>query len=209
MAFPIVFVWFLIGIFIFRHHLRKSSKAQEEVTAAFWKKEEESLVVRKKELVEDDYIHPGLTEDDLKDEAYYKSMDAQNLYRYVTYLKEVMAKPMVNFEHTSNADLRLSYGTANLTIIEAYEENYNAYIATLFKLGKGLHEAGDDSLAITLLNEGIRCGTDNRQHYLLLAQIHKAANDDQAINALYQKAEGLHSLTKGALLKALDQLRQS
>lgn len=206
MAFPIVFIWFLIAIFIFRHHLRKNSKAQESVTKAFWTKEESSLVVRKKALNSEDYVQIHLTEYDLKDQAYYEKIGVPELYRRSLHLREVIQQPMVNFQHVTNTDLRLTYGTAMITVIEQCEDNYVAYVTTLYKMGKKLIEVGEADFGCFLLEEGINVGTDNRQHYLALATHYKEVGNTRALEGLLNRASSLESLTKDALLKELGEM---
>lgn len=209
MAFPIVFIWFLIAIFIFRHHLRKNSKAQESLTNAFWEKEESSLVVRKKDLAPEDYIHPTLTADAFRDLDYYKAHHIENQFRHAEYLTQLLEQPMVNFQHTTNTELRLHYGTAMITAIEAYENSFLAYTNTLFQLAKAVLEAGDHAFALLLLEEGIQVGTDNRGHFLLLAKIYKDNGEKEKLAQLLQKAKSLQSLTKEALLRDLIQLLEA
>ena len=206
MAFPVVFLWFVLAILIFRHHLRKNTKAQDEASRAFWKKEEASLVVRKKALEPEEYIHPTLTTDDLKGEAYYNKLGKTQLLRHEVYLHEILQLDMVNFSHMTNTDLRINFGTAMLTIIEKNENNYTAYITTLYKLAKGVYEAGDLNYACKLLEEGVGVGTDNRQHILLLAEIYLKLDNREAFDNLYSVAESNQSLTKKALLESLDEM---
>jgi len=203
---PLLYIWTIIAFFVFHHHLRKNAKVQEDVTKAFWQKEESSLVVRKKELAEEDYLHPSLTLDQLKGEDWYKALGQSGLYRYEQHLKELLDKAMVNFQHMSNTDLRLTFGTANLTVISDYEENWNSYLTTLYTLGKKLLETGETDYGIQLLEEGVRMGTDNRYHFLLLGQHYKATKNQQAFEDLVVRASSLESLTKTALLKALEEL---
>ena len=205
-SFPVVFIWFLIAIFIFRHHMRKNDKTQEKVSSAFWNKEQSSLVVRKKELAPEDYVEIHLTDEDLKDQAYYDNLGHSELYRQDTYLRDLIKKPMVNFQHTTNTDLRLTYGTAMITVIESYEITYNAYITTLYRMGETLMTAGDDEFACKLLEEGIVVGSDNRKLYLLLANFYKKNGYIKELQLLIDKANDLKSLTKNLLIKELTEL---
>lgn len=205
-SFPVVFIWFLIAIFIFRHHMRKNTKAQEQVTHAFWKKEESSLVVRKKDLSPEDYLHPTIRDEDLKDETFYLDLGMPEIYRQELYLKELLSTKMVNFQHITNTDLRLMYGTAMIKVIEGYEDNWNAYINTLYLIGNKLIDTKAHLYGAKLLEEGLTIGTDNRAHFLLLAKYYKEQGKTQALEQLIVKATHLQSLTKDALLKELNDL---
>ncbi|PKM67216.1 MAG: hypothetical protein CVU95_07905 [Firmicutes bacterium HGW-Firmicutes-2] len=207
MAFPIFFVWFLIGLFIFRHHLRKNTKIDDAIHNAFWKKEASSLVVRKRNLDPKDYIQPSLSSDVLMDQAFFNRIEAPDLYRQQKYLMELSQKPMVNFQGLDNADVRLKYGTATITAIETYENNFIQYIKTLHNLAQGLMAVGQEDLARLYLEEGIAVGSDIRGNFTLLATIYKKHQQQDAINHLYEIAKDLNTLTKNKLLTELDQIK--
>lgn len=173
---------------------------------AFWHKEETSLVVRKRALTQEDYVHPQLTEDTKKTDEFFETIQAPSLLRQQHLVYELLHKPMVNFQNLDNADIRLQFGTATLTAIEAYEENYTLYIKTLFVLGKGLYEAECFDEAKVYLEEGIHMGTDIKAHYMLLADLYLMNNDQNSLASLYEHAKDLQSLTKNALLSDLEKL---
>lgn len=206
MTFPILFVWFLIGIFIFRHHLRKNSKTEDAAHEAFWKKEASSLVVRKRDLDPKDYIKTSLSSNLLMDQDFFDRIQAPELYRQQKYLYDLSQKPMVNFQNLDNADVRLQFGTATITIIEAYENNYIQYIKTLHTLAQGLLAVDQEDLARQYLEEGIAVGTDIKGNYTLLATIYKKHQQQDPITNLYNIAKDLKTLTKTQLLKELDQI---
>lgn len=199
-----MFIWFLIAIFIFRHHMRKNDKAQEKVSDSFWTKEKSSLVVRKKDLDESDYLQPSLNPDQLRPETYYDDIDASVLAKNQQYLRKLIAMKMVNFSHMSNTDIRLAYGTAMMTTIEAYEDNYSNYIRTLNTLGTELHIRGENDYAELFLKEAIHIGSDIQKTYLALGEILLQRNDLPALEALTEKARTLNSLTKDALVNHLE-----
>lgn len=206
MAFPIMFIWFLIAIFIFQHHLRKSSKANDAASKSFWDKEQSSLVVRKKDLEATDYLHPTLDPETLVDESYFKQLACPELFRHQEYLRTLIPLKMVNFQTMTNADLRLAYGTAMMPTIEVYEENYHNYIRTLLTLAEGLLDVEDNTLATLYLEEGIHMGSDIKHHYLLLASIYDKNQNYSALTDLIDKAKDLTTLTKDALVKELESL---
>lgn len=206
MTFPVLFIWFLIAIFLFRHHMKKDTKLNERASQTFWKKEQASLVVRKQSLNEEDYVKPSLDPIYFMDEAYYLEHHKPELLRYQTQIEGLLKEPMVNLSHMSNTDVRLTYGTAMITTIEAYETNYNHYIKALYALGKGFYELGNQPLAKAYLEEGIHVGTDIKSHFMLLAEIYLNEKEPSKINDLIEKAQNLHSLTKNSLVHTLQDL---
>lgn len=205
-SFPILFVWFLIAIFVFRHHMRKNSKRQDEVTKTFWEKERESLSVRRKSLSEEDYIHPKLDKGLFKEDVFYNALNKPGLIRYQKQLEHLLEQQMVNFSHMSNTDLRLQFGTAILTTIERLEDNYNQYIRCLYLMAQGLHDADETTLAKAYLEEGVRIGSDIKDHYMLLASMYQKENDKVALDDLKAHAKKLQSLTKDSLVRELEEL---
>lgn len=206
MTFPILFVWFIIGVFIFRHHLRKGSKMEDAAHDAFWKKEASSLVVRKRNLDPNDYIQTSLSSQHILDQDFFNRIQAPDLYRQQKYLFDLSQKPMVNFQTLDNAEVRLKFGTATITDIEAYENNFIQYIKTLYTLAQGLMAAGQEDLARLYLEEGVAVGSDIRGNYTLLATIYKMHQQQDAIANLYEIAKNLSSLTRTKLLQELDDI---
>lgn len=205
-SFPILFVWFLIAIFIFRHHMRKSQMAQEKSTNAFLDKEASSLVVRKKQLEEEDFLHPRLKIHDFPTQEFYAQHALEHLEGYGQAAIQQISKPMVNFSHTTNTDLRLKYGTATITTIETYEEYYNIYIQSLYMLGKGLMAEGFNDLSAIFLEEAVAMGSDNRMVYLDLANHYVNKHMADSYKELYERAKSLDSLTKTSLLNSLESI---
>lgn len=206
MHFPVVFIWFLLAIFIFRHHLRKNSKISEKSSKTFWEKEESSLVVKKHPLTDNDYIIPTLSNDVKRGQTFFDDLGLPALFRQQTYVFSLIDQPMVNFQTLSNADLRLKFGTATLTSIEAYEDNYTQYVQQLFSIAKILYDTNQILLATSYLEEGVTIGSDIKEHYLLLAKIYCSNNSTNRLMSLLDKARTLNSLTSPSLVIALEDL---
>lgn len=204
MHIPVIFIWFIIAILLYHHHLRKRFKVDDDINKAFWEKEASSLVVRKKNIDEAHYLHPQLSKQIIKDQAFFDGINQSDLYYHQTFLFDHLDATMVNFQNLTNSDIRLQFGTANITLIETYEENYTLFIKSLYSLGKGLIEAKEDALALIYLEEGIRLGTDIRAHFILIATLYHKQHNSKAINQLYEQAKTLQSLTKSALLTELE-----
>lgn len=101
-------------------------------------------------MAKEDYIVSRLDESYLRDQSFFDGLGKANLYRQQKYLFTLLNKKMVNFSHMTNTDLRLHYGTATLTSIENYEDNYNNFIKTLYILSSELMEVGETELAVAI-----------------------------------------------------------
>lgn len=183
--------------------MRKDSKINDKASKSFWDKEKASLEVRRKSLEPDDYILPSLDLSIQKHQEFFDGLGKSDLMRQQTYLLGLVTRPMVNFSHLSNTDLRLQYGAAALKEIEDYEDNYNNYIKTLYTLAKELMDSGEKDLASIYMEEGLRINTDIRKHYILAAKYYDSIQSYHKINELINQAEQLHLLTKNALVEEL------
>lgn len=205
-SFPIVFVLFLIFTFIWQHHLHKNSRQHDRLKEAFWKKEEASLVVRKKIIPADLYYHPNLTGLDFIIPSYISQEQKHHFLQLKRQLIESASQPMLSFPHTSNTDLRLTYGTANISLIESAENNYNHFLNLLFNYAKWMNENDRPNEAIVALEECIRLDSEVSSHYFLLADLYSTLKKTDSLLTLHQKATSLECLTKDKIIRYLESL---
>lgn len=121
----------LIFIAVLTYHLRKSDRAQEEVDHAFWEREQRANHTPKKDIESLDYII-------IPSEKFptILSSDSEKT------LQELAGKRMIDFTDMTNTDLKLEYGTANITILTEYETDYVTCLTTLPVYCKELEDAG-------------------------------------------------------------------
>lgn len=207
MGIPMIFVLFLIFLFIFQYHLRKSDRLAKESTKKFWAKEEASMFSRKSPIEPEQYIKPQIENFPKKTLEYFKELNYEKLYSIQENCFYLATQPMLNFSNILNSDLRLKYGSANLQLIEAYENNYNQYLHNLYHLGKGYYELNQYNEAVIILEEGIRVNTDISEHIILLATLYCNYKDSEKFNTLYNKVLSFNSLTKNKIIYRLDELK--
>ncbi len=206
MAFPSFFIIFIILVVLFQYHLRKNMRIEEQAKEKFWQKEKESLIVRKKNFSQEDYIKipddnlpldkvPDFSQSDL---MYYKQLIHQ--------LHQLEPLDKMNFSHLSNTDIRLQFGTANQTIIQNNETNYNNYLQVLGKLAKLYLDNNDRDMAQGILERCIAMKSDYRDHFMGLASLYADTGRRQALEDLIQKAESLESPLKKGLTQSLKSL---
>lgn len=113
---------------------------------------------------------------------------------------------ILNLTGISNTELRLTYGTANLDPLTAYDQNFTTLIRALQKWGTLLASAGKQKDAVTVLSYAVSIGSDIAATYALLARLYKEQGDYHKIEELKESAEALTTLMKPSILRDLEQI---
>ena len=136
MKFPFLASFILLCIFL-NLNMRRVSRKTEEREEDFWARESESNNVRKKSLENLDYIHIPF---DLL--PFGTAGDDQILQSAEEELTALRDEKIVNLTGITNTDLKLEYGTANITPLTQYDQNYTALVCALQKWGQQLYDLG-------------------------------------------------------------------
>lgn len=202
MKFPI-FASLIVFILWLGYEISKAGKKNEEAENAFWEKENQANSVRKKSLEHLPYVHFPF--DRLPTEESFLNA-GRPIPESLEILKSLQDKQMVNLNGISNTDLKLTYGTANITILSEYDANYEIFSKNIYELAKQLDDAGRTGEALFLLEETLVYGTDISGHYKLLARIYQRNEQMDNILMLREKASQLTSLTREPILAFLDDI---
>jgi tetratricopeptide (TPR) repeat protein len=197
---PIVFILILCTIVFLHLSISKSNRKMQQEKESFWNKENQANSIRRTDITGLDYIKIPIENLPFIETTNDELLNMQNL------IKTLSQKSILNLTGLSNTDLKLKYGTANITFLSECDNNFTLLIQTLVKWGSYLYENGKTSEAIRVLEYGIACNTDISKNYILLANIYKERNTPEKIHHLYQVAESLNSLTKETIIKALNEL---
>ena len=197
MKFPFL-ASFLVFVIWLTYELHKSNKEEANFLEEFWKKERESNSVRKKSLDGLDYITIPFERLPMD-----TATDNEEIREIHDKLHRLSTEKIVNLTGISNTDLKLTYGTANITPLTAYDQNYTLLVSTLHSWGSLLYKEGYVPQARQVLEYGIEIGTDVSGNYKLLAQIYKDEGNAEGLRTLSEKAENLNSLMKAPILNAL------
>lgn len=174
---------------------KKSSKAMEQ---SFWTREREANSVRRKPLNSLDYIHIPL------DKLPFDILaDDPNIAEYQILIRDLSSQPIVNLTGYSNTDLKLEYGTANITVLSEYDQNYTVLVRTLQQWADILYDAGYVEEARVLMEFAVSTGTDISRTYYKLADIYTASGDIFQIEHLITQAENLRTSTKNTIVRTL------
>jgi len=200
------FTSFIILVLITQLAIRRSDSKAQKSEEEFWERERRANSTRKKSLENLNYIYIpmdrlpfGVTEGNDEILSCEKS------------IKNLSDKKIVNFTGMSNTDLKLEYGTANITSLSNYDQNYTVLVTTLQKWAKELYNAGFYKEATTILEFSVSTRSDVTASYRLLCDMYRTklglSKDEmqKKIDALVPIAESLNSLSKSQILESLNQ----
>jgi hypothetical protein len=185
--------------------MRRVSRKVEEKEEAFWEKELRSNSVRKKSLDDLEYVHipvdllPFGTADD--------NTILQSAEDELLALKD---EKIVNFTGITNTDLKLEYGTANITVLSQYDQNYTAMVIALQKWGQELYNQCRYEDAQKVLEFAMRTRTDISGTYKILIDMYKTklgyneAKIQEKLEAMLPIAKNLNALSRQQILTLIN-----
>ena len=203
MKFPIL-ASIIIVAFFFNISMRRVSRKEEARELSFWEKERKSNNVRKKSLENLDYI--SIPTNVLPFGTSNNNPELENFEQEVLALKD---EKIVNLTGITNTDLKLEYGTANITQLSLYDQNYTSLVRALQNWGKALYDEGRYEDATKVLEFAVKTRSDITATYKLLIDMYKtklllsAPEIEQKLNSLIPIADNLNSLSRLTILKLL------
>ena len=203
MKFPFLASFILLCIFL-NFRMRRVSRKAEEREEKFWETELKSNNVRKKSLESLEYVH--IPFDLLPFGSAGDNTVLQSAEDELTALKD---EKIVNLTGISNTDLKLEYGTANITPLTQYDQNYTALVCSLQKWGQELYNQGRFEDATAVLEFAVKTRTDITGTYRLLVDMYRTklglseAEIQKKIDGLIPIAKTLNSLSRITILKML------
>lgn len=186
---------FITFCLVLTYYIRKSDASQQKVEDEFWEKERLANTVRKQDISKLDYIT-------IPFEKIPQKLDTLTEKK----LFALTDKPMLNLTGISNTDLKLQYGTANITILSEYDANFIEFVSLLPEYANELIEAGFEDTAVLLLEFAIDCNADSRKIYSQLMNLYLTNQQSEKIDMLWKASENLPELTKKAVQKDLSSM---
>lgn len=179
---------------------RRQKKVSAEQEESFWERERRANSVRRKSLDDLNYITIPL-------ETFPTHILQQDrvVMECIEILESLTSQKIVNFTGYSNTDLKLEYGTANISLLSEYDQNFTVLVRTLQKWADVLLEAGHIKEACILMEYAVNIGTDISRTYDKLAQYYSSQGDSDSIERLKHMAGKLHSSNKDIILRHLNQ----
>ena len=184
---------------------RRTTRKTEEREEAFWEREQRSNEVRKKSLDSLEYIHIPI--DLLPFGTAEEDEYLQECENEVLALKD---EKIVNLTGIPNTDLKLEYGTANITVLSQYDQNYTVLVCALQKWGQALYDRGRYEDAAKVLEFAARTRSDITATYRTLADLYRTklglneSEIQKKIDGLIPIAKNLNALSRNTILKILE-----
>ncbi len=195
---------FLASLFVFLlvlgRVLKKNTRTMENEEQSFWQKERAANSVRKKPLDDLEYISIPLAQ--LPTDVHKEDSVVQECIEILSTLKDCK---VVNLTGITNTDLKLTYGTANITALTEYDQNYTLLVTTLQKWANQLYALGDIASAETILEYAVGIRSDVTKTYLMLAEIYEKQGSSQRIQELVNAAEKLTTPSGKIILRKLQE----
>lgn len=201
---------------------KRHSKMEKSMKDAFWKREEEANHTRRKSLDNLPYITIPLEELPLACHITDDTADVRNTddaadvrntgdaaaneaisEECKEILRSLSTQKIVNLTGYTNTDLKLSYGTANITCLTEYDQNYTLLVSTLQKWAEALYRGGAKKECRQVLEYAVSVGTDVSHTYFLLADLYDEEGENDLKCSLIEKASGLSSLSSKVIVRTL------
>lgn len=201
---------------------KRHSKMEKSMKDAFWKREEEANHTRRKSLdnlpyitippeelplachITDDIADVRNTDDtaDVRNTGDTAANEAIS-EECKEILRSLSTQKIVNLTGYTNTDLKLSYGTANITCLTEYDQNYTLLVSTLQKWAEALYRGGAKKECRQVLEYAVSIGTDVSHTYFLLADLYDEEGESDLKCSLIEKASGLSSLSSKVIVRTL------
>ena len=197
-------ILFLASLFlffwVFCRQMKRHTRSLQEEQQSFWQRERSANSVRKKPL--DDLNSITIPLDRLPLNSHIADETIADCISTLTILSE---RKIVNLTGITNTDLKLAYGTANITVLTEYDQNYTLLVTTLQKWADALYALGDTQGTTTLLEYAVSIGSDVSKTYSLLASIYDENNQLSSITALKESAGKLTSSSGKIIVRKLEE----
>lgn len=198
-----IFASFPIICLLFSFALRNARRKEQDIDREFWDRERRANFTRKKPLDDLEYI--TIPEELLTMKPDVMSGELQSC---LDDLNDLSSAKIVNLTGYTNTDLKLKYGTANITILSEYDIHYTNLATLLQKLAELLHESLEDGLAIKVLEFAVSTGTDVSKSYYLLAELYQqmaVSEEDMSekMEQLITQAQNLNTLMRDVIVEHL------
>ena len=198
----------VVGLLLFLYLLIQYSNIRtkqilKKEKEAFWNREYQANSTRKSDISGLDYITIPV------DTLPFTDTDEEELTEIQSNIKSLFQKPILNLTGLSNTDLKLKYGVANIKFLISCDDNYSSLVKNLSKWGSYLYDHNRWNEALTVLEFGIKCKSDIRKNYTLLAELYKELNTPDKIDDLIQTAQTLDTLSRENILISLKEIKMS
>ncbi|MCQ2524593.1 MAG: hypothetical protein MJ123_09670 [Lachnospiraceae bacterium] len=198
-ASALMFVVFAIWA---RTELKLMSRREENKEEAFWKRERESNNVRRKPIDHLDYVH---IPESLPFDLHADNLEIQECIKIINGL---INEPILNLTGFSNTDLKIKYGTANITTLSIADQNYTLMATTLQKWADELIKLSCDKEAYDILKFLVSTNVDIGKTYRLLGKFYLKEGDTASFDELVKTAQNTNSMNTKYIVSSLKDMKK-
>ena len=189
------FITFSILVY---YNVKKQTRKRRKDDKNFWVRENQANSVRRKSLDGLPYITIPLKRFPTR-----LMNDNDVVLECIQTLETLSSQKIVNLTGYTNTDLKLEYGTANITALSEYDQNYTLLVCTLQKWADELISSGYVKEASVLMEFAVSTNTDVSATYDKLADYWASRGERFRIEQLIHTAEGLRSSSRNTILRHL------
>lgn len=189
---------FITFAILISYNIKRQAKRGKNQEADFWSRESRANSVRRKPLDGLNYVKIPL-------ESFPTHLlnEDPSVMECIEVVESLTSQKIVNLTGWSNTELKLEYGTANITALSEYDQNYTLLVRTLQKWADALMEAGYREEASVLMEYAVSISTDISRTYMALADYWISREDPFQIEHLLHTAEGLRSSNRNSIVRHL------
>ena len=192
---------FILFTIIISYNIKKQARRGKRDERDFWARETQANSVRRKSLDGLRYIRIPLEQFPT-----HLLNDNATVLECIETLETLTSLKIVNLTGWSNTDLKLEYGTANITVLSEYDQNYTLLVRTLQKWADGLISAGCEKEATVIMEFAVSTNTDISNTYYRLADYWISQGEGFQVERLIRTAEGLRSSNRNAIVRHLKEM---
>ena len=195
----IIFATFIIFTSILSMTIKRHNRSEKNQQEQFWEREKRANQVRRKPLDDLDYVTIPL--ENLPTAVMTEDVIVQDC---LNTLASLSREKIVNLAGYTNTDLKLTYGTANITALSQYDQNFTLLAQTLQKWADTLYNAGYMAETRQILEYAVlSIRTDAGTSYRLLSSLYDQDGEQEKVAALYDTALSLTSPSGKTIARTL------
>lgn len=194
-----IFATFIIFTSILSMTIKRHNRSEKKQQEQFWEREKRANQVRRKPLDDLDYVTIPL--ENLPTAVLAGDVIVQDC---LDTLASLSREKIVNLAGYTNTDLKLAYGTANITALSQYDQNFTLLAQTLQKWADTLLNAGYAAETRQILEYAVlSIHSDAGTSYRLLASLYDQDGEQEKVAALYDTALSLTSPSGKTIARTL------
>lgn len=189
---------FITFAILISYNIKKNNRNGRRDEKDFWARETRANSIRRKPI---DKLHYIIIP--LEQLPTHVLNDNATVLECIETLETLTSQKIVNFTGWTNTDLKLEYGTANITALSEYDQNYTLLVRTLQKWADELIAAGFRKEAAVIMEFAVSTNTDVSSTYYQLADYWASRGERFRIEQLIRTAEGLRSSSRNTIIRHL------